>query len=437
MTGPGVAGPDHLAPTRPVGPPDLARVVVLGAGQAGVQFADSLRAAGHQGAITIVEGEDCLPYQRPPLSKDHLADGPDTGPVPLRGAGFYTGDGITLRCATVVAVDRARRRVDLADGSSLTYTALVFATGADNRPLPVPGRELTGVHGLRTVADADRLRAELADAGSAVVVGAGFIGLEFAAAARARGVRVTVLEAAGRVLGRAVSPEISAYVAAAHRRLGTDLRLGESVVSIEGVDGRVSEVLSTAGIRHRADLVLIGIGAVPRTGLAADAGLTVDNGIVVDAALRTRDPAVFAIGDCARFPSVHMGGPARLESVQNAADHGRHLAQAMLHGPAPYIVLPWFYSHQGQLRIQIAGLISEVDDRVRVGDPDDGRFSVLSYRDRRLVAVESINHPADHLAARRLLSEGRWPTPEEVGEPGFRLRQFARPTEAALTAPRS
>jgi 3-phenylpropionate/trans-cinnamate dioxygenase ferredoxin reductase subunit len=407
------------------------QVVIIGAGQAGVQFADSLREAGHQGAVTILEQEDVLPYQRPPLSKDHLSEGAVPGAVPLRAVDFYPQKDIVLRGgAQALAVDRANQRVALSDGTTVSYTTLVFATGAANRVLTVRGSDLAGVHGLRTQRDADRVRDELSRAHSVVVVGAGFVGLEFAAAARARGADVTVLEAAGRALGRAASEQISAHVAAAHRRMGTDLRLSESVQSLDGSAGRVEAVTSTAGRRYPADLVLVGIGAVPRDQLAADAGIAVDNGIIVDEALRTSDPNIYAIGDCARFPSVHAGGPVRLESVQNAADHGRHLALSIMNGPGPYTVLPWFWSHQGPLRLQIAGLIGDGDDRVICGDSASEKFSVLSYRDGQLVAVESINSSADHLAARKLLRAGRSPSAEDASVEGFSLREFARSTAA-------
>jgi 3-phenylpropionate/trans-cinnamate dioxygenase ferredoxin reductase subunit len=308
----------------------------------------------------------------------------------------------------------------------LHYDVLVLATGAANRPLRVPGAGLAGIHGLRTVADADALRADLVRCRSVLVVGAGFVGLEFAAAARRHGLPVTVLEAADRPLARALSPETADHVAAAHRRAGTDLRLGETVAGFVGDGGHVRGAVSTTGARYRADLVLVGVGAVPRVELAAASGLPVSDGIVVDENLRTADPAVYAVGDCASHPDVHTGTRLRLESVQNATDQARHVAAVILGADRAYDALPWFWSHQGEVKLQIAGLRLPGDESVVLGDPATGGFSVCCYREGRLAAVESVNRPADHAAARRLLESGRSPQPEQLRDPDFSLKAFAR-----------
>jgi 3-phenylpropionate/trans-cinnamate dioxygenase ferredoxin reductase subunit len=405
--------------------PRSERVVVIGAGHAGVQVADALRAAGHDGPLTVVGDEPALPYQRPPLSKEHLAS---TGTaMPLRAERFFRENRIELRTGvTATAIDRASRIVHLDDGGTLPYDVLVLATGAANRTPAVPGADLPGVHALRTLADADELAAALPQARSVLVVGAGFVGLEVAAAARARGVPVTVLEAADRPLGRAVSPVMAEHLADAHRRMGTTLRLGEAVAGFTG-RGAVSSV----GLEYAADLVVVGIGVVPRTALAAAAGLPVSDGIVVDENLRTADPAIYAVGDCANHPNPHTGTRIRLESVQNATDQGRHVAAAILGHGRPYAELPWFWSHQGPLKLQIAGVRLPDDESVPCGDPATGRFSVCCFRDGRLVAVESLNRPADHIAARRLLTAGRSPHPGQVGDPAFSLKDFARRPVAA------
>ena len=396
----------------------MEHVVVVGAGHAGVQVADSLRTRGFRGEVTILGEETSLPYQRPPLSKDYLAEGTTPAPLPLRGERFFAENRIALRTGVqAIAVDRARRTVSLDDGQVLPYTALVLATGSRTRPLPVPGGELAGVHELRTLTDAENLRRALTAARSVVVVGAGFIGLEFAAAARKRGVDVTVLEAADRPMGRALSPVMSDHFIGAHRHMGTDLRLGESLAALTGRDGSVAAAVGASGTEYAADLVLFGVGVLPHDDLARTAGLAVDNGIVVDEHLRTADTAVYAVGDCTR---------GRLESVQNATDQARHVAEMILGGSSAYSALPWFWSNQGPLRLQIAGVGRPGDTTIVCGDVTGGRFSILCFRDGRLRAVESLNRPADHIAARRLLAAGHGPTPEQAADPTFSLKDHAK-----------
>ncbi|WP_324651327.1 NAD(P)/FAD-dependent oxidoreductase [Georgenia sp. H159] len=402
-------------------------VVIVGGGQAGVQVADSLRAGGFTGAVTIVADESVAPYQRPPLSKDYmLPDGQPT-PLPLRGDRFYSESGVTLRSGVAATgIDRRSRTVHLADGSELGYGALVLATGARNRGLSVPGIELGGIHGLRTLTDAETLREELGRVRRVVVVGAGFIGLEFAAAARAHDLQVTVLEGAPRPMGRVLSSAMSEYFVHAHAALGTDLRLSEGIEHFEGDDGRVTAAWSTTGARYPADLVLIGIGVVPNVELAVDAGLEVDNGIVVDDRLRTQDPAIYAIGDCAAFPSVDADARVRLEAVQNATDQGRHVAKVLVGHDSPYTDPPWFWSNQGPYRLQIAGLTAPDVLTVTRGDQATGKFSVFSFHADRLVAVESVNQPADHMAARRVLQKRLPVTVGQVQDPEFDLKAYSK-----------
>ena len=409
-------------------------IVIIGGGQAGVQVADSLRSGGYSGSVTVIADEPGLPYQRPPLSKDYLATGPDPAPLPLRAASFFAEKDIQLRAGTAaVAVDRAAKAVTLQDGSTLPYDHLVFATGAANRALTCDGADLPGVHGLKTLGDAETLHGALAAARDVVVVGAGFIGLEFAAAARARGCNVTVLEFASRPMGRALSPAMSSWFAAAHIDSGIRLQLGEGISHFEAdADGRLGAAVSTTGARYPADLAVVGIGVVPHDALAAATGLETNNGIVVDQTLRTSDPSILAVGDCASFPSVHTGGLSRLESVQNATDQGRHAAQTILGAPAAYTELPWFWSTQGSLRLQIAGLSAPGDETVLNGDPETGKFSILCFRAGRLTAVESVNSPGDHLGARKLLAAGRGPSPEEAAAPGFSLKAYARQAASSL-----
>ncbi len=414
--------------------PSLQSVVIVGAGHAGVQAADSLRSGGHRGSITILGDESDLPYQRPPLSKEHLAAGHDpTQVLPLRGDKYFADNEIDMRLGIqAITIDRHTRTVGLSDGSALPFDALILATGATNRPLGVPGSDLTGVHMLRSLADARSVQNTLATALSVIVVGGGFIGLEFAAAVRARGLPVTVFESGGRTLERAVSQATSSFVAAAHRDAGIDLRLGETVTEFVERDGRVAAAISSTGKRYDADLVLAGIGVIPRVDLAHRAGLDVEDGVVVDEHLRTSDPTIYAIGDCASHPCTHGGRRLRLESVQNATDQAKHVAAEILGTSAPYDRLPWFWSHQGSVKLQIAGLRQPDDETVVLGDPAVGKFSVCCLRDGRLAAVESINRPADHMAARRLLAAGQPTAPRDLREPDFDLKRFATEATAAL-----
>lgn len=403
-------------------------VVIVGAGHAGLQTADSLRSGGYTGSITILEGEQGLPYQRPPLSKDYLAPTGNPAPLPLRPASFYSDRDIDLRAGVAATeIRRDAKTVALSDGTVLDYGHLVLATGARNRELSCVGVNLGGVHYLKTLQDAQLLHGALPKARNVVVVGAGFIGLEFAAAARAHGCAVTVLEFAPRPMGRALSPTTAEWFTAVHQDNGIQLRLSEGIGHFEGgPDGRVSSAVSTAGNEYPADLVVVGIGVVPNEDIAARAGLTTGNGVLVDSALRTSDPAILAIGDCASFPSIHAGTVCRLESVQNAAGHGRHAAQTILGASNDYTETPWFWSTQGSLRLQMVGMASADDETLVIGDPGAASFSVLCYRRGRLVAVESVNAPSDHMAARKLLAAGAGPSIAEAAAAGFSLKAYAR-----------
>lgn len=400
-------------------------VVIVGNGQAGIQLVESLRTEGHTGPITVVGEEEHLPYQRPPLSKDFMAAGHAPQPLPLRAERFFAENDVDSRLgASVTAVDRESRTVILADGSRLGYSTLVLATGAANRDLDIPGSKLSGIHGLRTLSDARTIHAGLDLATSVVVIGAGFIGMEFAAAARQRGLDVTVLEFADRPMARALTPAMSDYFAQAHQRAGVTIRFGEGIAAFTGQDGHVSGAVSTSGQTYPADLVLVGIGVMPRTELAAAAGLAVDNGIIVDAGMRTSDPAIFALGDCASFPG-RTGARIRLESTQNATDQARHTARCILGSSEGYAALPWFWSQQGPLKLQIAGLSHPGDQTVLRGDPAANRFSVFCYRNGDLAAVESVNSPGDHMAARRLLAQGLSVSPAEAADPTFDVKSHS------------
>ncbi|CAM3166902.1 NAD(P)/FAD-dependent oxidoreductase [Methylobacterium mesophilicum] len=406
-----------------------AGIVVAGSGQAGFQLAASLREGGFRDPITLVGDETALPYQRPPLSKAYLAGKTDAEGLFLRQPGFFAEHAIAHRPGLrAVAIDRAGRRLQLSDGQSLAYDHLVLATGARNRPLPVPGADFPNVRQLRGLDDADALRASLDAARSIVVIGAGFIGLEFAAVAAARGLSVTVVEAADRPMARAVSPEIGQFFRTAHEEWGVRFAFGAGVTAITGREGRATGIVLADGRELPADVILIGIGVLPNRELAAEAGLPAEDGVRVDAFLATPDPAISAIGDCARFPSpfargLSPDGTVRIESVQNAIDQGRCLAARLNGKPAAYGALPWFWSDQGPHKLQIAGLSGPGDPSVVRGS--GAAFSVFRFRDGSLSAVESVDRAADHMIARRMLAAGTPLTPEQAADPVFDLKALA------------
>lgn len=400
-------------------------IVVVGTGQAGFQLGASLREGGYAGPVTLVGDEPGLPYGRPPLSKAYMLGKTDAAGLALRPDAYFAEHRLTLRGGErAVGIDRADRRLRLASGEALPYDHLVLATGARNRPLPVPGADLPGVHQLRTLAEADALKAALAEVRSVAVVGAGFIGLEFAAICAQTGIAVTVIEGLDRPLARAVSAEMAALIEASHVAAGVRFLFGHAVARIVGPD-RARAVALADGREVAADLVLVGIGVIPNDALATSAGLRVENGVAVDAMLATEDPAISAIGDCASFPSPHAeGARVRIESVQNAVDGARCVAARLAGRPAAFTAVPWFWSDQGPLKLQIAGLSRPQDEAVRRGGPGSG-VSVFRYRDGRLTSVESLNRPADHMVARRLLQTGRSPTPDQAADPGFDLKALA------------
>jgi 3-phenylpropionate/trans-cinnamate dioxygenase ferredoxin reductase component len=330
----------------------------------------------------------------------------------------------------VTAIDRRERRLRLASGGELSWDHLILATGARFRLLAVPGAELDGVLPLRTLADADILRERLDQTREVVVVGAGFIGLEFASVAIARGAAVHIIEVTQHPMGRVVSAATSRFFTDAHRRWGAKVSLGTGVSRILGEGGRVTGVETTEGRHLPADLVLICIGVIPNAELADSAGLAVNNGIVVDEYLATEDPRVFAIGDCANFPTPFAVGRVRLESVQNAVDQGRCVAAQIAGKPAPYDKVPWFWSDQGDLKLQIAGITAGHDAAVLRGDMDSGHFSVFCFRAGRLIGVESVNQTADHVVARRLLAGDPKLTPEQAADESYDLRAHTRSLSA-------
>ena len=403
-------------------------VVVVGAGQAGCQLVSSLAEDGFKGRIVLVGDEPHPPYQRPPLSKAHLTGTGERGELWLRPAAWFADKGVELLLGTAAeSIDLAAASVRLSGGRTIGYDRLVLALGSRQRGLPIEGADLDGVVSLRTLDEADDLRARLERAQRVVIVGGGFIGMEVAAAAVRLGKQATVVETAGQLMGRVLSSATAEFLRRAHTERGLIIELSSQVRALSGAGGRVTGVAIADGRQLPADLVLVGVGAVPNTGLAAAAGLTVADGVVVDEYLRTRDPNVYAIGDCARSPNLQAPGALlRLESVQNATAQARSVAATLTGSPAPYRSVPWFWSDQADLKVQIAGLTSGHDEVLVKGDPAGARFSAYCFARGRLLGVESVNRPADHVAARRLLAVRADVTPAEVGEEGFDPKVAAR-----------
>jgi 3-phenylpropionate/trans-cinnamate dioxygenase ferredoxin reductase subunit len=401
-------------------------ILIVGAGHAGLNCAAALRQQGHAGPVTLIGAEGRLPYHRPPLSKAYLLGKSAAADILLRPEAFYVQQDIELVHAEVERIDREARHVQLRDGRILPYAHLVLAMGSEPRRLTLPGADLEGVRSLQTIADADWLLPVLQAGSRAVVIGAGFIGLEFAAAARSFGVSVDVIDVAERPMARALSPECGRFFADAHRANGVTLHLATGLSRLEGADGRVIAVHTADGRRLAADVVLAGIGAAPRTQLAVAAGLAIEGGgIRVDENLLTDDPHISAIGDVAAFPERLTGRRIRLESVQNATDQGRAVGARLAGKPAPYAPVPWFWSDQGDLKLQIAGLRRGDEQQIVLGDTATRSFAVLCLRDGELVAVETVNRPADHLLARKLLLQRCSLSAVVAGAHGFELKSLA------------
>jgi len=379
-------------------------VVIIGAGQAGAQLALSLRQGGHTGAIRLVCDETHLPYQRPPLSKTFLAEYREPSVLHLRPESFWREKEVALDLGTTVgAVDARARRVALVEGREIAYGTLVFATGTSARTLPVPGVGLPGVYSLRRIDDVVQLRPALNEAGKVVIVGGGYIGLEVASVLAKEGRNVTVLEAEDRVLKRVTGKDTSGFYDRFHRGRGVDIRLGARLVAIEGETRATGTRLATAEV-VAADLVLVATGSRANDTLAAEAGLACQDGIMVDEFARTAAPEVYAIGDCTRFPSRRYGRHLRLESVQNAIDQAKAAAAAILGNPLAYDPVPWFWSDQYELKLQIAGIADGHDSAEVVGDPASARFSVEYRQAGRLIAVDAVNDARAHMMSRKRIA---------------------------------
>jgi 3-phenylpropionate/trans-cinnamate dioxygenase ferredoxin reductase component len=400
-------------------------IVIVGAGHAGVQLAASIREAGFDDKISILSDEIDLPYQRPQLSKAFLKAG-DAAILPLRAEQFFADNAIDLLLGQeATRIDRQSSKLELRSGLTIGYDHLVIATGATSRPFETPGAKLDGIVTLRQLSDARSLRDRLASASHTVVVGAGFIGLEIAATATGFGKSVTIIEIGPRVMGRAVSPITSSFFGRAHESFGARLLLNSRVAAVRGQSGRATEVELSDGSVLPADLIVIGVGILPHDALASAAGIECANGIVVGETLASSDESISAIGDCAAFPCHFVDASIRLESVQNAVDQARCVAKRIVGKAERYVALPWFWSDQGDLKLQIAGLPQGVDEWITRGDFKARSFSVFGFRAGALAVVETVNRPGDHMAARKLL-EGHVPlSPVEAADISFDLRRQA------------
>lgn len=418
----------------------MSGTLVVGASQAGMQLATSLREAGDTGPITLVGAEPHPPYQRPPLSKAFLLGRADARALVFRAPAFYAERGIELvtgqRVADLTVDPTGTGTATTSTGRLLAFDRLALTVGARARRLAVPGAHLAGVHHLRDLADAERLRVGLAEARRVVVVGGGFVGLEAAAVARALGKEVTVVEAADRLIGRSVAPVVSEFYRRAHVRRGTRVLLGTAVAAVLGAAGKVRGVALANGTGLPADLVLVGIGITPRTELAELIGLSCAGGILVDSAARTSHAGIVAAGDCASAPHPLTGeGRLRLESVQQAVSQARTAAATLAGRPRPAPEVPWFWSDQADLKLQIAGLSTGHDEIVVRGEPARERFSVLYYRQGSLLAVDAVNSPADYLTVRKALSSGADVPVERAGDVDRPLKELVVPAHEPVTAP--
>ncbi|CAB4753617.1 unannotated protein [freshwater metagenome] len=400
---------------------DGGRCVIVGASHASAQLCASLRQDGWTGEILLIGDEPSLPYQRPPLSKTYLAGATTLEGLLIRKPDFYEKQRVDFRQGLVASIDRSAHDVVLDDGERIGYDKLVLCLGARPRRLSVPGADLRGVHYLRDVRDLDGIRQDLPGVTRTVLVGAGYIGLETAAALRGLGVHVTVLEVADRVLQRVTAPAVSAFYDRIHREEGVDLRLGVGLESLSG-DDRVQQVHLSDGSTLAADLVIAGIGVEANTDLAAAAGLDVANGICIDAGGRTADPDIFAAGDCAEYPDERYGRRLRLESVPSAVEQAKVAAASICGKERSISALPWFWSDQYDLKLQIAGLNFGFDEVVLRGDPEVGRdFTCFYLAKGQVVAADCVNRPQDFMFSKRAIVEGLSPDRGVLADPDAAL----------------
>jgi 3-phenylpropionate/trans-cinnamate dioxygenase ferredoxin reductase subunit len=403
-----------------------ARIVIIGAGHAGGTAAALLRQYGYAGAIALIGDEPIAPYQRPPLSKAWLKGEANADDLMLKDGGFYPEHNIDLRLNTKVSrIDRAAKTVVLASGEALAYDRVILATGARARPLPVPGAELNGVLSLRTAADAEHLKAAIGPGRRLAIVGGGYIGLEAASSARALGAEAVVIEREPRVLARVACEALSDFFQIYHRARGVTFELNAGVAAIEGANGHVTGIRLTDGRLVACDAALVGVGAIPNAELARDAGLECVDGVVVDLEARTSDPAIFAIGDVTHRPMPLYDRMFRLESVPNALEQAKQAAAAITGRPGPAAEVPWFWSDQYDLKLQIAGLPFDADTVLVRGDPASAHFAVFHLKADRLLAVEAVNAPPEFMAGKQLIGSKRPVARDRLADTTISMKEVA------------
>lgn len=403
--------------------------IIIGAGHAGGELAIALRNEGWGGRILLLGEEAHLPYHRPPLSKAYLAGSVEKSSLAIRPQAAYDKASVEFMGGVqVTAIDRANRRLQLADGRSLAYDRLALATGGRPRPLSVPNAAAAercgNFHYLRTLDDVERIRAQLAPGKRLAMVGGGYIGLEVAASAVQQGLQVTVLEALPRVLQRVTAAELSAYYERKHREAGVDIRTGVQVADVEIAGETVTALLCADGSRVEADLVVVGIGLLPNTELAAAAGLEVDNGILVNQYAQTSDPLIHAAGDCTNHPNPLLGRRLRLESVPNALEQSRVAAANMAGKLKAYASAPWFWSDQYELKLKMVGLAEGYERLVLRGDPATDSFSAFYLKGDRVLAADTVNRPQDFIVAKRLVAEGIAVSAEQLADDSKPLKEL-------------
>ena len=412
--------------------------VIVGTGQAGFQTAASLRSEGYEEPITLIGEEPHIPYQRPPLSKGFPLGQQDFESIQLRPGRFYQDHHIDLLAGKkVTAIDRHERQVRLESGARIPYERLVLAVGARNRKLAVDSGDLDDVLYLRSLEEAMAVKERLQSAQDIVVIGGGFIGLEIAAVACTLGKSVTVLEALPRLMSRAVAPIISDFFRELHASRGVKIICDASVSEISGSRSKVQKVVLRGGTAFPADLVMVGVGIVPNVELAQEAGLSVANGIAVNEYLETDDEDIFAIGDCAEHPCVFAGGRVRLESVQNAADQAQRVATTIAGRRSCYCALPWFWTDQFDIKLQMAGISQGHERIVTRGDAESRKLSVFYFKQDRLVAIDSINRPLDHMIGRKLIAGAVPLTPGQAADETVDLRKLEHAVAQQRSEPAS
>ena len=406
-------------------------LIVIGAGHAGAEAAVAARQGGYAGKIIVIGDELPLPYHRPPLSKAYLQGGATVESLQLKPQSAYDKAEITLRLgARVASIDRAQKNVVLASGERLAYTQLIIATGSRARPLSAPGLP-AGAHPsnlfyLRNLDDVEAMRPHFVEGKRLVIVGAGYIGLEVASVARKCGLQVTVLEAAPRVLARVTAPEVSDFYASLHADAGVRILVNSQIAQV-GLDahGAIASLATADGGVIEADLVIAGIGVLPNDALAAQAGLEIDNGIATDNCMRTSDPAIFAIGDCSSHPSQVYGRRIRLESVPNALEQARCVASVLCGVPKPYASVPWFWSDQYDLKLQMVGLSHGYDQVVLRGDPASKSFAVFYLREGAVISADCINRPLEFVPLKKLVNARAVVPPGRLADESMTLKEIA------------